>query len=466
MSTIALAARRTGPALGRIPIARWLLYLLILVFPFFSIEPKIFRPDWWVGALLIAAFGLGVLRRGKLRLDPIGKAALGLHVAVLLSVTVNFWGWGGSQWAEFFTLWLQLLFATLLYLALANLKLSQGQLHSLLRFWVFIAVVIALYGLYQVLARNLGWPLAYLPYLHPHPEKLPSGLAFAGYARPSSMLREPTYLGMYLLAPLVLTAFLLFKRQGRVWLFHSQQANYGAFLVILMALLSSFAIAAYITLVVVFLVGLLLDRRARKPLLRTAGILLVITAILVPLLQVLEIPFINALVGRGMLITEVFFGNEGMPVDPSTRTRLQEVILALNVWVHHPIFGVGLNQLQFVGAQYALDYLLPRLAERGCTHNMWLGVLVQTGVVGFFFFSLMWFQGLRMMRRAFRHGEEPLRWLALAFLYILLATIVRGFAGGPFTFTLYWFYLGMASIIYRLSRSVEDARLGEPCLRT
>jgi len=456
MSTIALAARRTGPALGRIPIARWLLYLLILAFPFFSIEPEIFRPDWWVGALLIAAFGLGVLLKGRLRLDPIGKAALGLHVAVLLSVTVNFWGWEGPQWAEFFTLWLQLLFATLLYLALANLKLSQGQLRSLLRLWVFVAVVVALYGLYQVLARNLGWPLAYLPYLHPHPERLPSGLAFAGYVRPSSFLREPTYLGEYLLAPLLIVGVLLFYRQDRAWLLRSRWINVAAFVCMLLAWIAAFAVAAYLTLAALFLGALLLDRRVRKPLLHIGVVLLIGAALIVTLFELTGLPFVNAVVGRGARIVATAFGNEGVGFDASTLARLQEVILSLQVWVHHPLFGIGLNQLQFVGESYIPENW-PSFLRVGTMHNIWLEALVQTGIIGFMFYGLLWLQGLRMMRRVFRQGQDPLRVLALGLFYVLLAMMIRGLMGGPFHFTLYWFYLGLASMVYRLYRIEHEA---------
>jgi hypothetical protein len=153
MSTLT-AIRTTKTRSSRIPIARVLLYLLVLSFPFFGVEPKIFRPDWWIGGALIVVFAFSVLARGRLRVDPMGHAVLWFNAAVLLSTAVNFWSSEAAQaqWVEFLTLWLQLIFATLLYFEWA--------------------------------------------------------LGFAGYVRSSSVLREPTDLGNYLLGPLLIAAIL------------------------------------------------------------------------------------------------------------------------------------------------------------------------------------------------------------------------------------------------------------------
>jgi len=453
MSAIAASAARPGTL--RLPVTRGLLYLLVLSFPFFSIQPKIFRPDWWIGGALIVLSAFSILVRGRLRVDPIGRAVLWFNVAVILSTAVNLIRWGAAQWGEFLTLWLQLVFATLLYLALANLRLSTPQLRSLLRFWIGVAMVVALYGLYQALARNLNWPLAYLPYLHfePTPWQLEWGLGFAGYVRPSSVLREPTYLGNYLLAPLLITAALTFFKGDRSWLFKSKQRNRASLLVLFAAFVVSFALAGYITLLAVMLIAAVWNRSSRKWALHIVGIAVVVFLLITTVSWALDLRFFDAIAERfEQVMASVTLTGEVSTVDPSGRARLQEALLALSTWTHHPVVGIGLNQLQFVGGLYAPETISLRLVERGYTHNMWLEVLVQLGVMGFLFFGLIWFQALRMMWVVFRQGGEPLRWLGFAFFFVLLATMIRGLMGGPFTFTLYWFYLGMASIIHRVAR--------------
>lgn len=459
-----IPASTARPVTLRLPIARGLLYLLLLSFPFFSIKPEIFRPDWWTGGALIVVFAFSVLARGRFRIDPIGYAVLGFNAAVLLSTVVNFWSWEATQWSEFFTLWLQLVFVTLLYLALANLKLSNPQLRSLVRFWIGVAVVVALYGLYQTLARNLGGPLAYLPYLHPEPtlsKVLKWKLIFAGYIRPSSVLREPTYLANYLLAPLLITSTLMFFKRDRSWLFKSKQLNGIVLLILFAAFALSFALAGYITLLAVMLIAAVLNRSSRKWALYFAGTVIVVFLLVVIASWNLNLQLFDAIAQRfKRVVATVTLTEEAGAVDPSGRVRLQEVLLALSTWIHHPVVGVGLNQLQFVGRLYAPETIPGQLVERGYTHNIWLRVLVDLGSVGFFFFGLIWFQALRMMWSIFRRSKEPWKFLGFAFFFVLLATMIRGTMSGSFAFTLYWFYLAMASIVYRAARSEQHVRLG------
>jgi len=441
----------------RLPIARWLLYALILAFPFFSVEPKLLRPDWWAGALLILAFGLSVLLRGRLRVDPIGQAALGLHVAVLLSVAVNSWGWGRTRWTEFLTLWAQLVFATLLYLALANLRLSLKGLRNVMRFWISIATAVALYGLYQTLARNLGWPLAYILPLHgvPSPWALEWGLGFSGYIRPSSFLREPTYLGNYLLGPLLLVGTLVATRRDRQWLFSSRRLNKAILAILLGAFVVSFALAAYITLGALLILGFWLYPRLRKLIMRLGATFLAVLILLFLSSKLFHIPFAEAVESRLAMTAAAMLTTEANPADPSARERLYEAKLALKVWMEHPVLGIGLNQMQFVAASHApADALLwqIKVAEAGHIHNMWLEVLVQVGLLGFVFFLLLWLRGLRLMGNMLWQAEGALKGLALGLFYVLLATMIHGLMEGPFTFVLYWFYLGLASVVYRLHR--------------
>jgi hypothetical protein len=462
MSTLT-AISMTKTRSSRIPIARVLLYLLVLSFPFFSVEPKIFRPDWWIGGALIVVFAFSVLARGRFRLDPIGHAVLWFNAAVLLSTAVNFWSWEAAQWVEFLTLWLQLIFATLLYFALSNLKLSIPEMRFLLKLWIGIAVMVALYGLYQALARNLDLPFAYVPHLHPElsPSQLEWGLGFAGYMRPSSVLREPTYLGNYLLGPLLIAAILTFFKRDQLWLFKSRGWNRASVFILFAAFITSFSLAGYITLLSVILIAALLNRLSRKLALRLIGIGIVALILIAIVSLSLDLRLVSAIVGRSKwAVQTVILAEEIGALGTSEGVRLQEVILALSVWTHYPMVGIGLNQLQFVGKLYAPEMLLSYVAEAGYTHNIWLEVLVQSGALGLFFFGLTWFQALRMIRSSFRRSGEPLRWLCFALFFVLLATIIRGLMGGPFTFTLYWFYLGLTSIVYNLARSEECARSG------
>lgn len=434
--------------------ASWLLYALLLALPLFSVEPKLLKPDWWIGALLILRFGFAAILKGKVRLDSIGKAALGLNVAVLLSVLVNFWSWEGRNWAEFGTLWLQLVFATLLYLAMANLEISLTQLSSLLRFWISVAVIVSVYGLYQVPARNFGWPLAYIYNLHGEPTvwSLQWGLGFAGYIRPSSFLREPTYLSNYLLPPMLITGAMLFYRQDQNWLFRRRFMNCFALIIIFSAWIAAFAMAGYLSLAITLVIATLLTYRVWK--LRSLRLVLAfLTSSLFAYIVFvwLKLPFIEALAERGKAIASVVFGYEWTHRDPSVIARFHELALSFKLWMHYPLFGIGLNQLQFVGEQH-LPENWPANLNIGYIHNMWLEVLVQTGFFGFLFFLRMWVCGLKMMYCVSLEKSNHIRGLGLGVFFVILVNMILGFMGHPFIFIGYWFYLWLASAIYHLSR--------------
>lgn len=431
----------------------WLLYALILALPLFSVEPKLLKPDWWIGALLILRFGFVALLKGRLRLDSIGKAALGLHVAVLLSVLVNFWGWEEQNWAEFSTLWLQLVFATLLYLALANLEVSLTQLGSLLRFWISVAVIVSVYGCYQTLARNFGWPLAYIPHLHSEPAvwSLQWGLGFAGYIRPSSFLREPTYLSNYLLAPMLMTGVLLLYRQDQIWLFRRRFMNIFALIAMLSAWIATFSMAGYLALAVTLIGAIFLSYRVRKLIALPLVLVFLMGCILIFVIFAwLKLPIAESFMRRGEAIISVVFG-ESTFKDPSALARFQELTLSLEVWMHYPLFGIGLNQLQFVGKNYIPENW-PAYLNVGYIHNMWLEVLVQMGILGLLIFSRMWICGLKMVYLVSLEKNNYLRGLGLGALFVILINMILGLMGPPFIFVGYWFYLWLASIIYRFSK--------------
>ena len=279
--------------------------------------------------------------------------------------------------------------------------------------------------------------------------------------RPSSVLREPTYLGNYLLAPFLITAVLTFFKRDQFWLFKSKQLNRVSLLILFTAFVVSFALAGYITLLAVMLIAAVSNRFSRKLVLRTTGIAIIIFVLIAIVSWKLDLRFFDAIAERSKrVIATVTSGEEAGAVDPSGRVRLQEVLMTVSTWTRHPVVGIGLNQLQFVGGLYAPETMPIRLVERGSTHNMWLEVLVQSGAIGFLFFGLIWIQALRMMWAVFRQGDEPLRWLGFSFFFALLATMIRGLMGAPFIFTLYWFYLGMASIIYKVAKSEQHAQLG------
>ena len=133
-----------------------LLALLTISLSFFSVweVAGLVRPDWIVGGLLVVSFLLAVLLRPRIAINGIGWWVLLINLAVVIG-TVNLFNAGPYQIQEFVTLWGQLIFASLLLFAISNVKISVRKLQIIMKVWVHSALLVATYGIYQAIGRNM-----------------------------------------------------------------------------------------------------------------------------------------------------------------------------------------------------------------------------------------------------------------------------------------------------------------------
>lgn len=434
-----------------------LLGLFVLSLPFFPVwqGEGLVRPDWIVGGVLILLFFLRVALRQRMILTHVAPWVVLLNLAALMS-SINLWSSNASQVQvyEFSTVWLQLVNASLLFFAISNARVSRLRLLSILRLWVAAACLVAIYGIYQAFARNLGWPLAYVPLLNPRPSPshLSWGLGFGGYIRPSSILREPSYLGEYLLGPLLLTMYGLFYGKDRGLLFKSGLVNRMIFVVLMTAFVLAFSLSAYWTFAVVLFVGIW-DRRVRTSTARAIVVVLLLV-IVGALIGQTAGGFLFGVSERSGRILALAIGCEATPgrVDSSTLTRLTEAAVALQLWSSSPLIGVGLNSVEFAAVGAGLDvpewFIRQGFLDRGYVHSMWLQALAEMGAIGFLALLGVYWSALNMMLSTFRRSNCVMRTLAVAFFYILLADATTGVMGGTYFRTAYWFDLGMASLVH------------------
>ena len=353
-----------------------LLALFSVSLPFFSIWAKggLIRPDWIVGGLLIVSFLFGVLLRPRIAINRVGWWVLILNLVAVISF-VNLFNAGPSQMQEFATIWVQLLFGSVLFFAISNVKVSMPRLQIITKVWVLSAFLVATYGIYQAFARNMDLPFAYVPLLNPSSSsQLSWGLGFAEYVRPSSIMSEPSYLGNYLIAPFLLTMIVSFYGRDRDLLFKKRLFNRIILVALVASLILSFSLSTYVTLIGVLFIALW-DRRIRTFVIKKGMIVLVSVLAIVLIIQMLGVNFLSA-TGRFERITSLLVGQEAAPgdVDPSASARLTEATIALRVWASKPLTGVGLNNLEFAALEHAPD-TPERIVARGSVHSMWLQAL-------------------------------------------------------------------------------------------
>ena len=196
---------------------------------------------------------------------------------------------------------------------------------------------------------------------------------------------------------------------------------YGTVAVTLLACMYCFSRAAYLAIVLcVVVLGILKDRK----LLVLAAVFLVTWQAIVP-----------AAVTERVKMTHDESGN----LEASAQERVDLWADAEQTILHYPIFGTG-----FASFQYG-----EHVANLKDTHNWYVKVLVETGVVGFAFAMAMLYQMFGVAFRLFRRATDPLyRGFGLGLTICLTSLTVTNFFGDRWTYIeingLLWVLIGAA----------------------
>ena len=174
---------------------------------------------------------------------------------------------------------------------------------------------------------------------------------------------------------------------------------------------------------------------------------------------------LSALIILGVLLTPSFYWNRALGLtqafkhtsaDWSVYTRLLAFKTALEMFVHHPLTGIGLGNF-IESASY-------RLFVRIVTHNTYLEIAVGAGIFGLAAFLAMLGAGFRQAWRGARttwtrHPEWMTYFSFCSFLSLLSIAISGVFLSFPFRYPL-WIPVAVGLVIGRLlaePRSPSDA---------
>jgi O-antigen ligase len=257
------------------------------------------------------------------------------------------------------------------------------------------------------------------------------------YRQPTSVFREPSWLGAYLLSALVFFGFLLVSRTRRASLFQSQPLNWLMLSIIAFGLLSTVALGPLISLLVFIGLIFVLRRRSWSGVIRLAAVLMLAALLAASALQAMGIDFYGAAAARaGGLVQDVVYGRGG---DTSLRSRLDGTRAALEVWASHPILGVGLNNTHYHTGPDILN-----------TCNGWARLLSDQGIVGFAAMATIIGSLLLSLNRASTSVPESSWWYPLVVALFLLLTVEAVNTVSTFNWTspIRWFALAMANLVY------------------
>mgnify|MGYP001132004790 CR=1 FL=1 len=439
----------------------WLCYLYIASLPFFSFtlfnwgDRGFGRPDWLLGAALVVVFACKLaIGRIRLRRSPANKFVAFYVYSGLLSAA-NLFNATDAQFIDFGTKAAQLLLVTAVFFVISSLPLGEQELKNILKVWFLVAFVVAAYAVYQLFARLYDWPFASLALSNP--TTAPGGiqtarrfvlvggeLKWAGrgtagiqYAQVSSFLREPSWLGSYLLSGLFLFGVLILSDKGHLVLLNSSRLNWLFLGTLLLGLLVSVSLGAYASLLATLALMYAVQRVYRLRVTRSVLLLLVLLLLSGLLFSAIGIDFFGVASARlSGLFGAMVHGSGG---GTSYGVRLERSLAALKVWVSNPLLGVGLNNTHYHTAEGI-----------SLISNGWAELLSSQGLIGFMAMVLILWSLLRGLHNLLKVVDPSSWWyfLIVGLLFVLVSDTIDTLFSHVWTHPLRWFTLSMANLVY------------------
>ena len=444
----------------------WLLYLLIISIPFAHFPlievwgHAFLRLDWLFAGLLIVVFVLKLVKRKRLKINQIGLAILLFDFFAFLSLFNIIFVPDMSRLIDFMTTWMQLVLVTSMFFAISNMELNQRQIKKIFQLWLAVALLIALYGIYQAFARNLDLPGAYIitaPYKH----------MVGYYVRPSSVFQEPSYLGSYLLSPMLLLGTMTMHNVSQKFLFRRRMYNLVILSILFLAAVLSGSAGIYASMMGIFVVILFSKKTIISRVIKYVFVAFLILLLWIIGLYQLGINPIYVFIRTGAMINQPLrqaLGTEVMtPESGSAGIRFVRAIAALKIGIAHPILGVGLNNIRYY------DYETPQwlwgdASITANVHTVFARVLGETGFLGFFALVFIAVATLRKINWAIRLNRESY-WGAifLAFYYIMWANFIDSNFTHAVAHLQRWLDLSLACLLINQIRRLKDSPIRRKC---
>ncbi|RME99822.1 MAG: O-antigen ligase domain-containing protein, partial [Chloroflexi bacterium] len=218
--------------------------------------------------------------------------------------------------------------------------------------------------------------------------------------------------------------------------------------VCLLTVFFTFSRGVFLGLMVVL--ALMFVRRPPKPVALLATLLLAVV-----LLQFLPVRYAE----RMATLTEFLPGGGGdARTEVSFRGRLSENIAGWQMFLDHPIVGVGPLNYKYHYQSYARQLGLEHRREARSAHNLYLELASERGIVGLIWFGLLQlvvFKGLRQAQLNFKRANMPsyeglVVAFAVALISFLVTSIFRHMAYPRYV----WLIYGIALAIPYVSRQV------------
>ncbi len=210
--------------------------------------------------------------------------------------------------------------------------------------------------------------------------------------------------------------------------------------------------------------GIMLIRRPPRPIILAVSLLVML----------LVLPWVPA--EYTARITTIFDAASSLvdegETDTAMRGRLSENLVGLQIFMDHPLLGVGLNNYPVHYRRYAQHIGLDLRHEDRSAHNLYLQIAAETGLLGLSMFGLLlgvMFHGLRqtylkLTQMGKTNDAEMVMSFLIAVVGYLMAAVFLHSAYPRYFWLLFGIALATAHIgkTEQMTQRLPDARPGEP----
>lgn len=401
----------------------------------------------------VIVISFSVLQKGTARVWDTtvpGFLFLGLVLVYVCLSVLN----SNPRFIESITTGVQIVTMLIFYLAITNVDFSRKEFEIVLRTWVGVVIVVSIFGFYQIFAKNIGLPFGFLEF---GDFKTATG-ALGPYLRPTSIFREPGQYSSFVLPAYIFSSVLYANRNLQKLLFGDRNLCTVLVLFLWTNFIFIASLGGFLTVVSILAVVFVLHPKTRKYVVAT-GTVIAVSVISINALGRMGGSLFH-IVGRIDSLYAMFLniasGNGVGSGSPSV--RLIRLLWNLDIWLNHPLLGVGIDNARFFSAEFSY----PRWYIGGpfsyAAHNTPVFVLTSFGTVGFSIFAWFIMNIAKAQRGLIRSRNGFQRAIGWGFSYAILAMIFTSAFQFPLHYSYQWFVFGIATVGVTVYRDDDSRR--------
>ena len=283
---------------------------------------------------------------------------------------------------------------------------------KLIRAWNIAATVVCILSLASVVISGYSFMSYFMSYI------AKTNMFYTMKFASSPFIADPNSYGGYLVISIGI-AYYLYRSTGN--------KKYLTFMIIeFVGLTTSLSRGAILSLFTAFCVVLFINRRTKA-----IGALSIILGII-----------------GGVSLLIPYFSS-----DASAMSRFDMWETAFSMFKDRPIFGVGLSNYTYLFSNYGSAGVL---GYNPYTHNLYLKILVESGIVGEILFLALC---LTLLRLCLKHAQRDRK--AMMILFGILGFMIQGMTVEFFTSNYFWFLL-VAGLFYMQKVNENSETIDEP----